>query len=127
MSIFDNEARYFFHTYKRLRIEIERGDGPYLIAKDGTRYLDMFGGIAVNALGYNHPRVNAAIIEQVNRYIHVSNTFFQDTQVELGELLLKASGFSKIFFTNSGTEAVEGAIKLARRWARRRGRRPSTA
>ena len=122
MNIFDKEAQYFFHTYKRLKIEIDRGDGPYLFAKDGTRYLDMFGGIAVNALGYNNPRVNAAIMEQVTRYIHVSNNFFQEKQIELGELLLSASGFSKIFLTNSGTEAVEGALKLARKWGKPQGK-----
>lgn len=116
MNTFEKESEYFFHTYRRLKIEIERGEGPYLIAKDGTRYLDMFGGIAVNALGYNHPRVNAAIMQQVNRYIHVSNTFCQDTQIALAELLLKASGMSRIFMTNSGTEAMEGALKLSRKW-----------
>jgi acetylornithine/N-succinyldiaminopimelate aminotransferase len=122
MNIVEREAQYFFHTYKRLSIEIDRGEGAFLIAKDGTRYLDMFGGIAVNALGYNHPKVNAAIIEQVSRYLHVSNTFYQDTQIELGELLLNVSGFSKIFFTNSGTEAIEGALKLARKWGRTQGK-----
>ncbi|MEK9136919.1 MAG: aminotransferase class III-fold pyridoxal phosphate-dependent enzyme [Bacteroidota bacterium] len=55
MNVMEKESQYFFHTYKRINLEIEKGDGPYLIAKDGTRYLDMFGGIAVNALGYNHP------------------------------------------------------------------------
>jgi acetylornithine/N-succinyldiaminopimelate aminotransferase len=116
MNFVEREARYFFHTYKRLKIEIDRGEGAYLIAKDGTRYLDMFGGIAVNALGYNHARVNAAIMQQVHRYIHVSNTFYQDTQIALAELLLKASGMSRIFMTNSGTEAMEGALKLSRKW-----------
>lgn len=74
------------------------------------------------ALGYNHPRINAAIMGQMKRYLHVSNTFYQDTQVELGELLLKSSGFSKIFFTNSGTEAIEGAIKLSRKWGKVQGK-----
>lgn len=122
MNMSETEARFFFHTYKRLGIEIDRGEGPYLIAKDGTRYLDMFGGIAVNALGYNHPKVNAAIIQQLRRYIHVSNMFYQDTQFELAELLLRTSGFSKIFFTNSGTEAMEAAIKLARKWGKPQGK-----
>jgi acetylornithine aminotransferase len=122
MNVIEKEARYFFHTYKRIKIELDRGDGAYLIAKDGTRYLDMFGGIAVNALGHNHPKVNAAIIEQMKRYIHVSNTFYQETQIELAELMLKASGFSKIFFTNSGTEAMEGAIKLSRKWGAPQGK-----
>ncbi len=116
MNVVERESEHFFHTYKRLKIEIERGEGPYLIAKDGTRYLDMFGGIAVNALGYNHAKVNAAILDQVHRYVHVSNTFYQDTQIELAELLLKASGLSRIFLTNSGTEAMEGALKLSRQW-----------
>jgi acetylornithine/N-succinyldiaminopimelate aminotransferase len=116
MNIVEREAQYFFHTYKRLKIEIDRGEGPYLIAKDGRRYLDMFGGIAVNALGYNHAKVNAAIMEQVHRYVHVSNTFYQDPQIALAELLLKASGMSRIFLTNSGTEAMEGALKLSRKW-----------
>ncbi len=122
MNVMEKESQYFFHTYKRINLEIEKGDGPYLIAKDGTRYLDMFGGIAVNALGYNHPKVNAAIIDQVNKYLHVSNTFYHDTQIELAEMLLKASGFSKIFLTNSGTEAVEGALKLARKWGSPQGK-----
>ena len=118
MNLADMEARYFFHTYKRLNIEIDKGEGPYLIAKDGRRYLDLFGGIAVNALGYNHPAVNEAIMRQVERYIHVSNIFYQDTQLELAELLLRASRMAKIFFTNSGTEAMEGAIKLCRKWGK---------
>jgi predicted acetylornithine/succinylornithine family transaminase len=116
MSVFERESGQFFHTYKRLKIEVDRGEGAYLIAKDGTRYLDMFGGIAVNALGYNHPKINAAIIDQLHRFIHVSNTFYQDTQIELAELLLNASGLSRIFLTNSGTEAMEGALKLCRMW-----------
>ena len=122
MSTVEKEARYFFHTYKRLKLEIDRGEGSYLIAKDGTRYLDMFGGIAVNALGYNHTKVNAAIMNQVQRYLHVSNMFYQDAQIELGELMLRASGFSRIFLTNSGTEAMEGALKLARKWGRPQGK-----
>jgi acetylornithine/N-succinyldiaminopimelate aminotransferase len=122
MNIAEIEASHFFQTYKRLKIEIDRGEGPYLIAKDGSRYLDMFGGIAVNALGYNHPKVNSAIDAQVRRYLHVSNLFYQDTQIELAQLLLKASGFSKLFFTNSGTEAIEGALKLARKWGKPQGK-----
>lgn len=122
MNIFEKEAEYFFQTYKRLKLEIDHGEGPYLIAKDGTRYLDMFGGIAVNALGYNHPKINEAIAEQIQKYLHISNTFYQDKQIELAELLLKASGFSRIFLTNSGAEAIEGALKLARKWGKPQGK-----
>jgi acetylornithine aminotransferase len=118
MNIIEKEARYFFHTYKRLKIEVDHGDGPYLYATDGSRYLDMFGGIAVNALGYNHPKVNKAIVDQISRYIHVSNMFYQGPQIELAGLLLDASRFARVFFTNSGTEAIEGALKLARKWGK---------
>ena len=115
-TVEEREARVFLHTYKRLPIDIERGDGPYLYGKDGKQYLDMFGGIAVNALGYRHPAVTKAIHAQVDRFLHVSNMFFQDTQLALAERLTAASGFPRVFFTNSGTEAMEGALKLVRKW-----------
>jgi acetylornithine/N-succinyldiaminopimelate aminotransferase len=117
-SIFEKESKYFFHTFHRLPLEIDRGEGVYLYAKDGKRYLDFFAGLAVNALGYNHPRVIAAIEKQVHRYIHLSNYFAQDKVVELGERIITASGYKHIFFSNSGTEAVEGAIKIARKWGK---------
>lgn len=115
-TTFKKEEKYFFHTYHRLPIEVDYGEGVYLYAKDGKRYLDFFGGLAVNALGYNHPRVNAAIEKQVHRYIHLCNYYLQDSQVELAERIIDVTGFKKVFFSNSGTEAVEGAIKLARKW-----------
>jgi acetylornithine/N-succinyldiaminopimelate aminotransferase len=117
-SIFDKESKYFFHTFHRLPLEIDRGEGVYLYTKDGKRYLDFFGGLAVNALGYNHPRINAAIEKQIHRYIHLSNYYVQDSTVELAERIITASGFKHIFFSNSGTEAVEGAIKIARKWGK---------
>jgi acetylornithine/N-succinyldiaminopimelate aminotransferase len=121
-SMIDKEAKNFFHTYHRLPLEIERGEGVYLFAKDGKRYIDFFGGLAVNALGYNHPGINAAIEKQIHRYIHLSNYYVQDAQVELAERIIAASGFKRIFFSNSGTEAVEGAIKLARKWGQKSGK-----
>ncbi|MDP2883473.1 MAG: aspartate aminotransferase family protein [Ignavibacteria bacterium] len=121
-SLFQKEEKYFFHTYKRLGLDIERGEGVYLYARDGKRYLDFFGGLAVNALGYNHPKVNRAIIEQVHKYIHLSNFYVQEPQVRLAERLIEASGFKRVFFGNSGTEAVEGAIKLARKWGKNFGK-----
>ncbi|HET6273824.1 MAG TPA: aspartate aminotransferase family protein [Bacteroidota bacterium] len=122
MSQADKDARYFFTTYKRLPLEIDYGEGPYLYTKDGRKYLDLFAGIAVNALGHNCPAVIAAIESQMRRYIHVSNMFHQDTQIDLAELLLKTSGYDRIFFTNSGTEAMEGALKVARKWGKNRGK-----
>ena len=116
MTTIEDEAKLFFKTYKRLPLEIERGEGCYLYAKDGKTYLDMFAGLAVNALGYAHPGVVAAIEQQARRYTHLSNFFIQQPQLDLAESLLRHSGFQKIFFTNSGTEAIEGTIKLVRKW-----------
>jgi acetylornithine/N-succinyldiaminopimelate aminotransferase len=116
MNVFEREEKYFFKTYKRLNLEIEKGEGSYLISKDSVRYLDMFGGLAVNALGYNHPKINGAIVSQIQKYLHLSNMFVQDSQVDLAEIIIESSGYKKLFFSNSGTEAMEGAIKLARKW-----------
>ena len=121
-ELFEKEDKLFFHTYKRLGLDIVRGEGVTLIARDGKRYTDFFGGLAVNALGYNHPKVNEAIIRQVQQYIHLSNFYVQEPQVLLAEKLLKASGYQRVFFGNSGTEAVEGAIKLARKWGQKEGK-----
>jgi acetylornithine/N-succinyldiaminopimelate aminotransferase len=116
MNAVERESHYFFHTYKRLPLEIDRGEGMHLITKDGRRYLDMFSGLAVNALGYGHPGITRAIEEQVRKYTHVSNYYLQEPQLQLAELLVKHSGFPKVFFCNSGTEAIEGAIKISRKW-----------
>jgi len=122
MNQVDDESTSFFRTYRRLPLEIDHGEGMYLIAKDGTRYLDMFAGIAVSALGHSHPAILKAIGEQSRRYLHLSNYFTQEPQVELARRLLSASGFSRIFFANSGSEATEGALKIARKWGASRGK-----
>ena len=121
-SIFEKENKYFFHTFHRLPLEIDRGEGVYLYSKDGKRYVDFFGGIAVNALGYNHQHINAAIEEQIHRYIHLSNYFVQDKTVELAERIVNATSYKRVFFSNSGTEAVEGAIKIMRKWGQGSGK-----
>ena len=121
-TIFEKESKYFFHTFHRLPLDIDRGEGVYLYAKDGKRYLDFFGGLAVNALGYNHPRITAAIEKQIHRYIHLSNYYVQDTVVELAERIITVSSYKRIFFSNSGTESVEGAIKIARKWGKGHGK-----
>lgn len=122
MDLKEKENKYILHTYKRLPIEVDRADGVYIYGKDGRKYLDFFGGIAVNALGYNHPRVNAAVIEQVRKFMHVSNLFYVDAQVELAERLCTLSGYSKLFLSNSGAESVEAAIKISRKWGSTRGK-----
>ncbi len=110
------EKEYFFNTYKRLDILIERGEGCFLYTSAGGKILDMFGGLAVNVLGYNHPALNKAIESQIKKYIHISNYFYQENQILLAEKILKLSGLKKIFFTNSGTEAAEAAIKIIRKY-----------
>ena len=122
MTMHDREASTFFHTYKRLPLEVDRGDGVYLFTRDGKRYLDMFAGLAVNALGYGHPRVVEAISSQASRFTHLSNYFLQETQIRLAEQLTRLSGYPRVFFSNSGTEAIEGALKIVRKWGSARGK-----
>jgi acetylornithine/N-succinyldiaminopimelate aminotransferase len=116
------EEALFFKTYKRLPLEVVRGEGCYLYTTDGRRYLDMFSGLAVNALGYAHPAVIRAIDDQVRKYTHLSNFFIQEPQLQLAQRLLNLSGFEKIFFSNSGTEAIEGTIKLVRKWGKKKNK-----
>jgi acetylornithine aminotransferase len=127
MTIVDREAAHLFHTYKRIPLEIDRGEGVYLYAKGGKRYLDLFGGLAVNALGYGNARVLRAIEEQSRKYIHLSNYFLQEPQIALAEMLTGQSGYKRVFFTNSGTESIEGTIKLARKWGAANGKRELVA
>lgn len=116
LSIFEKEKKFILQTYKRFPIEVEYAKGIQIYDKTGNRYLDFLGGIAVNLLGHSHSKVIEAIEKQIHRYIHLSNYFYQDTQVELAELLCKITDYDKVFFSNSGTEATEGALKIVRRW-----------
>ena len=111
------EKQLFFHNYARLPLAITHGEGTYLYSTDGSRYLDMISGIGVNALGYGDSRIVGAIREQAEKVIHASNLFMLEPQFKLAEKLLEISGLSKVFFANSGTEAIEAAIKLSRKWA----------
>ncbi len=114
-EIFDKEKKLFFPTYKRLPTEIDRGEGVYLFTKTGERYLDLIGGLAVNVLGYSNKKVRTAIINQTEKFSHLSNFFYQDTQVDFAEKLLKLAGFKRVFLASTGTESIEGAIKLTRK------------
>ncbi len=113
----ETEKKIFFHNYARLPIAVTHGEGVWLVGDDGTRYLDMIAGIGVNALGYGDNRLAEAISSQSAKLIHASNLFMMHPQFELAEKLLALSGLSKLFFANSGTEAIEAAIKIARKWA----------
>jgi len=117
IDIFTLEKEYLLQTYKRIPIEISHGKGVYLYSKDGKRYLDFFSGLAVNALGYCNETVIQAIEEQIKKYLHLSNFYVSKTQIELAERLIKYSGLNKVFFTNSGTEAVEASVKLIRKFS----------
>jgi acetylornithine aminotransferase len=110
------ENERFLQTYSRLPIVIENAKGCRITDKDGNTYLDFLGGIAVNVLGHSHPKILKAINEQAQRYLHLSNYFYQDAQIEFAEKLYSITKFPKIFLTNSGTESIEGALKLSRKW-----------
>ncbi len=119
MDIFTRGKKYLIDVYKRFPLDVDRGEGIYLFDKQGKKYLDFLAGIAVNALGYQHPAVNEAILKQLHRNLHLSNYFLQDIQIALAEQLVTISGLSKVFFTNSGTEAIEGLLKLVKKWGNR--------
>src|SRR5712671_953776 len=126
-SVSRMEAKLLLPTYERQPILLERGRGVYLWDSQGRRYLDFLSGIGVNALGHNHPAIQAAIKRQAGRLIHVSNLFFHEYQAELARLLTEISGLDRAFFCNSGTEAWEGALKLARAFAQMNNRNGSKA
>ncbi|MDQ2634400.1 MAG: aspartate aminotransferase family protein [Pseudomonadota bacterium] len=105
-----------FDTYARAPLSFERGEGSWLVTDDGRRYLDFGGGIAVNSLGYSHPHLVAALTEQAAKLWHLSNLYEIPGQTRLAERLVAATFADKVFFTNSGAEAIEGAIKTARRY-----------
>jgi acetylornithine/N-succinyldiaminopimelate aminotransferase len=113
-EIIDRERQFLLPTYNRYPIALERGKGVYLFDREGNRYLDFVAGLGVNALGHAHPRVLKAIREQSARAIHFSNLYYHEFQGRLAEKLCRLSGLNRAFFSNSGTEAIEGSIKLAR-------------
>jgi len=117
-DIINLESRYIVQTYKRAPFVIEYGEGVWLYDSEGNRYLDLVGGIAVNALGYGDPEILDAINEQAHKLLHVSNLYHTRPHVELAQLLCENSFADRVFFCNSGAEANEGAMKFARKWAR---------
>ena len=106
-----------YKTYNRFPVIFDHGDGVYLYDSEGKEYLDFGAGIAVMGLGYNDPEYNMDLKQQMDKLLHCSNLFYNRPAIDGGERLLKASGMEKVFFTNSGTEAVEGALKIAKRYA----------
>lgn len=117
-SVMRSEQELLLPTYDRHKILFEKGRGVYLWDSLGNRYLDFLSGIGVNALGHGHPAIKAVLTRQAGKLIHVSNLFFHEYQAELAKRLTKISGLDRAFFCNSGTEAWEGALKIARAHAR---------
>ncbi len=114
------EKRVLIPTYDRLPILAVRGEGCALYDDKGKRYLDFLGGLAVNALGYSHPEILAVLRDESESLLHVSNLLYHRYQAPLAEKLARLAGLNRVFFANTGTEAIEGAIKLARAYARQR-------
>lgn len=112
----EQAEKSILHTYNRFPVMFDRGEGCRLYDTEGKEYLDFAAGIAVNALGYHYPGYDEALVEQIHKLTHISNLYYNEPMSQAGKKLVKASGMSKAFFTNSGTEAIEGALKAARKY-----------
>lgn len=115
------EQSHIIPTYKRFDIVLESGEGIYLLDDKGKKYLDFSSGIGVCALGYNHAEFNAKIKAQVDKLLHTSNLYYNENIAQAAKHLAKASGLERVFFTNSGAESIEGAMKVARKYAFNKG------
>ena len=113
----DEAESELLHTYNRYQIVLDKGDGVYLYDYNGKKYLDFVSGIAVFALGYHNESYNNALKEQIDKLIHTSNYYYNVPAIEAAKKLKSVSGMDRVFFTNSGAEAIEGAIKVARKYA----------
>ncbi len=120
----DRAEHVLYKTYNRFPVVFDHGEGVKLYDTDGQEYLDFGAGIAVMGLGYSCDEVKTAVKEQMDKLPHVSNLFYNEPAIKAGEKLLEVSGMDKVFFTNSGTEAVEGALKIAKRYAYNKGMAP---
>lgn len=118
-NLIEKGEKYSFNTYARYKIVIDKAQDGYLIDKTGKKYIDFMAGIAVNSLGYDDLEFREYLKSQIDKIIHCSNLYYNEPNVLLAEALCEKSGFEKAFFCNSGTEANEGAIKLARLWAKK--------
>ncbi|MBP5453584.1 MAG: aspartate aminotransferase family protein [Lachnospiraceae bacterium] len=113
----DEAEKVLLHTYNRYPVVFDHGDGVYLYDEDGKKYLDFVAGISVFALGYNNKEYNDALKNQIDKIIHTSNYYYNVPAIEAAKKLVKASEMDRVFFTNSGAEAIEGALKAARKYA----------
>ncbi|NIP31280.1 MAG: aminotransferase class III-fold pyridoxal phosphate-dependent enzyme, partial [Candidatus Dadabacteria bacterium] len=120
-EVINDTQQYIMGTYNRIPIALEKGKGSWVWDKDGKKYLDYTTGIAVTNLGHSHEKILQTINEQIQNIIHTSNLFNIESQAKLAKILVENSFADKTFFCNSGTEAVEAAIKLARKWGKQNG------
>lgn len=116
-AIIDEGEKYLLHTYNRNNVVFDRGEGVYLYDTDGKKYLDFCAGIAVFALGYANKEYNDALKAQIDKLLHTSNLYYSEPAVKAAKTVAEATGLKSVFFTNSGAEAIEGAIKAAKRYA----------
>lgn len=119
-QIAELEKKVLIPTYDRLPLLAVGGEGVYLVDDRGKKYLDFLGGLAVNSLGYGHPELMAVLRDETENLLHVSNLIYHRYQAPLAEKLTRLSGLDRAFFANTGTEAIEGALKLARAWSRKK-------
>lgn len=112
----DKAEQSLLHTYRRFPVILDHGEGVYLYDTEGKKYLDFYAGIAVQALGHSNKKYKDALINQTNKLIQTSNYYYNLPTIEAAEKILKASGMDRVFFTNSGAEAIEGALKSARKY-----------
>lgn len=117
-QIIAQDEQHYVPVFARYPIVLSHGEGPYVYDTEGKKYLDFLAGIAVNVLGHAHPKLVAAIAEQAGKIIHCSNLYYTEQQASLAAALTKLAGMDKVFFANSGAEANEGAIKLARKYGK---------
>jgi acetylornithine aminotransferase/acetylornithine/N-succinyldiaminopimelate aminotransferase len=118
-----SDKKFIMGTYKRYPLAVKRAKGKYIWSEEGKKYLDFFSGLAVNNLGHCHPQILKAIRNQLLKHLHISNLYYDSLQVKLAEKLVKLSIPGKVFFSNSGAEANECAIKLARKYSHLRGKK----
>jgi acetylornithine/N-succinyldiaminopimelate aminotransferase len=118
MGLMEQDSKYIMGTYGRIPLEVNSGDGIYLTDTAGNEYMDMFSGIAVNCFGHNNKKILDEVMNQSQKYIHLSNYFTSQPAVSLARLLVENTFADKVFFTNSGTESNEAAIKIARKYGR---------
>lgn len=116
--LYQQDKQYILNTYNKIPIDIKNGEGSYLIDVNRNRYLDMYSGIAVNSLGHKNNEILSNVIKQAEKYIHLSNYFPMESAVKLAKMLVENTFSNKVFFTNSGTEANEAAIKICRKFGR---------